>query len=138
MKNYNDLFVPTYARTGSPFVRGKGMYLFDAAGKKHLDFGAGIAVSALGHSHPAIVKALVKNGSQLLHTSNLYFTQSNVSFAELLSKHVLRAGYFSATAAPRRTRLPLNSHGNGPPRRQRASIMSCRSAMVFTAGPMAP
>jgi acetylornithine/N-succinyldiaminopimelate aminotransferase len=94
MKNYNDLFVPTYARTGSPFVRGKGMFLFDAAGKRYLDFGAGIAVSALGHSHPAIVKALVKNGSQLLHTSNLYFTQSNVSFAELLSKHVFKGKIF--------------------------------------------
>jgi acetylornithine/N-succinyldiaminopimelate aminotransferase len=77
----------TFTRSGPPFVRGRGMYLFDAAGKKFLDFGAGIAVSALGHSHPEIVKELKRQGSLLLHTSNLYFTQPQYELALLLLKN---------------------------------------------------
>jgi predicted acetylornithine/succinylornithine family transaminase len=82
--NANDFFVPTFSRSGSPFVRGEGMYLFDMDNKKYLDFGAGIAVSALGHSHPKIVAALKEQGSKLIHTSNLYFTQPQIDLAKLL------------------------------------------------------
>jgi predicted acetylornithine/succinylornithine family transaminase len=96
MKNidYNELFVPTYARSGAPLVKGKGMYLYDASGKTYLDFGAGIAVNALGHAHPALVKAVAKNGALLLHTSNLYFNKPNVEFATLLAKHVFPGKIF--------------------------------------------
>ena len=45
--DYNSLFVNTFSRSGAPFVKGKGMYLVDADGKKYLDFGAGIAVTAI-------------------------------------------------------------------------------------------
>jgi acetylornithine/N-succinyldiaminopimelate aminotransferase len=92
--DYNSLFVPTYARSGAPFVKGKGMYLYDADGKTYLDFGAGIAVNALGHTHPALVKALAQNGKLLLHTSNLYFNKPNVEFAKLLSQHVFPGKIF--------------------------------------------
>jgi predicted acetylornithine/succinylornithine family transaminase len=94
MTDIADIFVPTYARSGAPFVKGKGMYLFDAKGKKFLDFGAGIAVSALGHSHPAIVKALIANGSKLLHTSNLYYNKPNLDFAKALKKIVFPGRIF--------------------------------------------
>ncbi|HUI91638.1 MAG TPA: aspartate aminotransferase family protein [Chitinivibrionales bacterium] len=83
--DYNDVFVPTFSRSGSPFVRGQGMYLYDADGRQYLDFGSGIAVNALGHSHPAIVAALKEQGSLLIHTSNLYFTQTQYELAKLLS-----------------------------------------------------
>jgi acetylornithine/N-succinyldiaminopimelate aminotransferase len=83
--NYNDVFVPTFSRSGAALVRGEGMYLFDVDGKKYLDFGAGIAVNALGHSHPAIVAALKEQGSLLIHSSNLYFTQPQYELAKLLS-----------------------------------------------------
>jgi predicted acetylornithine/succinylornithine family transaminase len=83
----NTLFVPTYARTGAPMVKGKGCYLWDAEGTKYLDFTSGIAVSALGHSHPAIVHALKKQGKTLLHASNLFFTQPQNTLAAQLIKH---------------------------------------------------
>jgi predicted acetylornithine/succinylornithine family transaminase len=83
----NSLFVPTYARSGAPMVKGKGMYLIDADGKKYLDFGSGISVNALGHAHPGLIKALVQQGKALLHTSNLYFNQPQIDFAKLLIKH---------------------------------------------------
>ena len=45
--------MPTYARADIRFARGEGAWLFDDAGERYLDFGAGIAVNALGHCHPA-------------------------------------------------------------------------------------
>ena len=64
--------LPTYKR--QPFVleRGKGCYVFDAAGKKYLDFLGGIAVNALGHAHPRIVKVIRREAARAIHFSNLY------------------------------------------------------------------
>jgi acetylornithine/N-succinyldiaminopimelate aminotransferase len=67
--------LPTYARYDLAFERGEGAYLYDIEGGKHLDFASGIAVTALGHSHPHLVEALVRQGSKLWHTSNLYQVQ---------------------------------------------------------------
>jgi acetylornithine/N-succinyldiaminopimelate aminotransferase len=87
MKDYNDFFVPTFSRSGSPIVKGKGVYLFDATGKKYLDFGTGIAVNALGHAHPALVKALCGQSQKVMHTSNNYITQPHIELAKLLVKN---------------------------------------------------
>jgi predicted acetylornithine/succinylornithine family transaminase len=84
---YNDLFVPTFYRSGPPLVKGSGMHVFDAEGKKYLDFGTGIAVNALGHAHPALVKAIVHQAKKLIHTSNLYITPAQIELAELLIAH---------------------------------------------------
>ena len=84
---YDNYFIPTYARSDAPMVKGKGSYIFDTNGKKYLDFGAGISVTGLGHSNPKIVAALKKQGSALLHASNLYFMQAQNDFAKLLVKH---------------------------------------------------
>jgi acetylornithine aminotransferase/acetylornithine/N-succinyldiaminopimelate aminotransferase len=64
--------LPTYKR--QPFVleRGKGCYVFDATGKKYLDFLGGIAVNALGHAHPRIVKVIRREAARAIHFSNLY------------------------------------------------------------------
>lgn len=82
----NTYFVPTYGRSGAPFIKGKGIYLTDSKGKKFLDFGSGIAVTALGHSHPELVKTLKTEGAKLLHTSNLYHVESQIELAKLLVK----------------------------------------------------
>jgi acetylornithine/N-succinyldiaminopimelate aminotransferase len=64
--------LPTYKR--QPFVleRGKGCYVYDATGKKYLDFLGGIAVNALGHAHPRIVKVIRREAARAIHFSNLY------------------------------------------------------------------
>jgi acetylornithine/N-succinyldiaminopimelate aminotransferase len=64
--------LPTYKR--QPFVleRGRGCYVYDAAGKKYLDFLGGIAVNALGHGHPRIVKVIRREAARAIHFSNLY------------------------------------------------------------------
>jgi acetylornithine/N-succinyldiaminopimelate aminotransferase len=74
----------TYKRYPVTFVRGEGMHLFDEAGREYLDFVAGIAVTALGHSHPAVVEAIVKQASQLTHVSNLYFTKPMADLSDKL------------------------------------------------------
>jgi acetylornithine/N-succinyldiaminopimelate aminotransferase len=67
-----DPVLPTYARAPIVVERGEGCWLIDAEGRRWLDFGAGIAVNALGHAHPALVEALATQAAKLWHTSNLY------------------------------------------------------------------
>jgi acetylornithine/N-succinyldiaminopimelate aminotransferase len=64
--------LPTYARTDIAFVRGEGASLYAEDGTRYLDFGGGIAVNALGHAHPHLVKTLTEQAGKLWHTSNLY------------------------------------------------------------------
>jgi acetylornithine/N-succinyldiaminopimelate aminotransferase len=64
--------LPTYARADVTFERGEGAWLVDADGERYLDFGAGIAVNALGHAHPHLVEALTAQAGKLWHTSNLF------------------------------------------------------------------
>jgi acetylornithine/N-succinyldiaminopimelate aminotransferase len=82
--DYNTLFVNTFVRSGAPLVKGKGAYLFDAEGRKFLDFGTGIAVNAMGHAHAKLVKTLKEQGSKLLHVSNYYITPPQIEIARLL------------------------------------------------------
>ena len=62
----------TYGRQPIAFSHGDGVWLFDEAGNKYLDALAGIAVSTLGHNHPALVEAISHQAATLIHTSNLY------------------------------------------------------------------
>lgn len=62
----------TYARTPQTFVRGQGVWLFDEAGERYLDFVSGIAVNALGHAHPHLVETMQRQAEKLWHTSNLF------------------------------------------------------------------
>jgi predicted acetylornithine/succinylornithine family transaminase len=62
----------TYRQPPAVFVRGEGTLLFDAAGRRYLDFLSGIAVTSLGHAHPVVADALAAQARKLLHVSNLY------------------------------------------------------------------
>ena len=76
--------MPTYGQRDVAFERGEGAYLFDTEGRRYLDFGSGIAVTSLGHSHPALVRALNEQGTKLWHTSNLYNIPGQQRLAERL------------------------------------------------------
>ena len=80
--------VPSYGRFELVFSHGAGSYLFDVAGKRYLDLGAGIAVCCLGHAHPAITEALVEQSRKLIHVSNLYFTEPQGRLAAELVKRI--------------------------------------------------
>jgi acetylornithine/N-succinyldiaminopimelate aminotransferase len=64
--------LPTYKRQPFIITHGRGAYLYDSAGKKYLDFLGGIAVNALGHAHPRIVKVIRREAARAIHLSNLY------------------------------------------------------------------
>ena len=64
--------LPTYARIDLAFERGEGAWLFTAEGERYLDFTSGVAVNALGHAHPQLVRALNEQAQKLWHVSNLY------------------------------------------------------------------
>lgn len=64
--------MPTYARLPVTFTHGEGVYVFDTEGRRYLDGISGIAVTGLGHAHPAITAALCDQAGRLVHTSNLY------------------------------------------------------------------
>jgi hypothetical protein len=69
----------TYARPEELVItHGEGSYVYDVTGKKYLDFAAGIAVNALGHSHPQWVAAVQEQAGKLMHTSNLFHTMPQV------------------------------------------------------------
>lgn len=65
-------FIPVFAPPSVQFVRGSGTELWDASGRRYLDFLAGIAVVSLGHAHPAIAEALSRQAGRLLHVSNFF------------------------------------------------------------------
>ena len=65
----------TYGRLPVAFVRGEGVRLWDSEGKEYLDFLGGLAVTSLGHAHPAVAEALADQARTLLHVSNLYFNE---------------------------------------------------------------
>jgi acetylornithine/N-succinyldiaminopimelate aminotransferase len=69
---YDRYVVPT-AKRGLTLIRGEGRHIWDDQGRKYLDFGGGVAVSSLGHAHPALVKVLGEQSGTLIHSSNLYY-----------------------------------------------------------------
>jgi len=75
----------TYARSQLAFERGEGAYLITAEGRRYLDFASGIAVTALGHSHPHLVKTLSEQAAKLWHVSNLYRIPDQERLAERLA-----------------------------------------------------
>ena len=76
--------LPTYNRAPLTFVKGEGSWLIEADGRRFLDLGAGIAVNALGHAHPALVEALTTQANALWHTSNLYNIPAQQALADRL------------------------------------------------------
>ena len=75
---------PTYARSDLSFARGEGAYLFTVTGERYLDFSSGVAVTALGHAHPHLVRALSEQAKKLWHVSNLHRIPEQERLAERL------------------------------------------------------
>ncbi len=88
MQTDSEYYMNTFGkRLPVAFDRGKGMYLYTEEGEEYLDMFAGIAVSALGHCHEGLTKALTEQVSKLLHTSSLYYIKNQA----LLAKRICEA-----------------------------------------------
>jgi acetylornithine/N-succinyldiaminopimelate aminotransferase len=81
-----DRLMGTYPPTDLAFVRGKGTALFDDEDNAWLDFLCGLAVTSLGHAHPAVTAAVSEQAGTLVHTSNLFVTEPAVGLAERLAR----------------------------------------------------
>ena len=148
--------LPTYNRAPLSFVKGEGSWLIEADGRRFLDLGAGIAVNALGHAHPALVETLTQQAQNLWHVSNLYqipqqqaladalvdktfadtvfFTNSGTETAELAVKMVRKYWYDKGT--PRTTILTFEGAFHG---RSTAAIAAAGSEkMTKGFGPLMP
>ena len=81
---YDAHVMKNYARAPLTLVRGRGAQVWDDQGRAFLDFTSGIAVSALGHCHPALVRALEEQSRTLWHASNHYYIPRQIELAEAL------------------------------------------------------
>lgn len=100
-KRWQGALMDNYGTPRIPLVRGEGPYVWDADGKRYLDFVGGIAVNALGHAHPAVVRAVSDQIATLGHVSNLFSAEPTVELAERLLALAGRPGrvYFANSGA---------------------------------------
>lgn len=82
---YNEVMVPTYNPAQMIPVKGLGSRVWDQEGREFIDFAGGIAVSALGHCHPQLVKTLTEQGQTLWHLSNVLANEPAVELARMLT-----------------------------------------------------
>jgi acetylornithine/N-succinyldiaminopimelate aminotransferase len=108
----------TYRRAPVDFVRGEGALLWDAEGREYLDFLTGISVCSLGHCHPAVVAAVREQTGQLMHVSNLFYTEPMARLAERLSESSLGGRVFFANSGTEANECAIkvarkHAHGRG-------------------------
>ncbi|HEX3808775.1 MAG TPA: aspartate aminotransferase family protein [Rhizomicrobium sp.] len=116
--------LPTYARADVAFERGEGAYVFTEDGTRYLDFAAGIAVNALGHAHPKLVKALTDQANKLWHTSNMYRMPGQEKLAQRLIANTFADTVFFANSGAEAIECAIKMarryhHVNGHPERFR-------------------
>ncbi len=122
--------MPTYNRAPLSFVSGEGSWLTEADGRRFLDFAAGIGVNALGHAHPALVRALTGQAGRLWHVSNLYRIPEQEALAERLTAASFADTVFFTNSGTEATELALKMirrfwHGEG---RERHRILTFSGA----------
>ncbi len=117
---YGQFVMKNYAPWNIALARGEGARVWDTEGREYLDFGAGIAVSTLGHHHPRLVKAIADQAARVLHVSNLYGNELQPVVAKLLVERSYQQGrvFFCNSGAEanegliKLARLWGKSHGN--------------------------
>lgn len=87
IENGKNVVMNTYSRNPVVMEKGEGVYVYDEAGKKYLDFVAGIAVNSLGHGHPKLSETIADQAKSMIHVSNLYWTKQQVELAGLLVRN---------------------------------------------------
>ena len=116
--------LPTYARSELSFARGEGAYLYTTTGERYLDFASGVAVTALGHAHPHLVKALTEQAKKLWHVSNLHQIPEQARLAERLTDATFADYVFFANSGAEAVECAIKAarrfhFKNGAPERYR-------------------
>ena len=97
-KRFADALMPNYGVPPVALARGQGCRVWDVDGREYLDLIAGIAVSSLGHAHPAIIEAVSRQVASIAHTSNLFLHEREVELAERLLGLISEEGTAEGTA----------------------------------------
>ncbi len=123
-----DALFPTYARTNVAFETGRGAWLEGSDGRRYLDFGSGIAVTALGHAHPHLVETLKAHADQVWHTSNLYRIPEQERLAERLVASTFADRVFFSNSGAEAVEAAIKTarryhHDRGAPERHRIVTM---------------
>src|SRR5438045_9178261 len=87
VKRAQSVLFQNYRTQPIALVRGEGSWVWDADGKKYLDFIGGIATVSVGHAKPRVREALMEQSRLLWHASNLYVTEPQIRLAEMLTRH---------------------------------------------------
>lgn len=119
-----DAMMPTYSPPDILPVRGKGSYIYDDQGNKHLDFMAGIAVNAFGHCHPYLIEALTKQANELWHTSNVFRIGNGERLSQRLAANSFADHVFFANSGAEAIECAIKTarryhYSNGDKNRQR-------------------
>ena len=128
MSTQTPALMDTYARADIAFESGDGAWLTTTDGRRVLDFGAGIAVSALGHAHPRLVAALREQAGKLWHTSNLYRIPGQERLAETLVANTFADAVFFCSTGLEANEAALKmarkaAHDAGQPERDRFVVV---------------
>jgi len=91
---FDEVMVPCFAPAPFLPVRGEGSRVWDQAGRMYIDFAAGVAVTALGHCHPAMVKALTEQAGRIWHVSNWFTNEPALRLAQRLTEHTFAERVF--------------------------------------------
>ncbi|MBF1714380.1 MAG: aminotransferase class III-fold pyridoxal phosphate-dependent enzyme, partial [Selenomonas sp.] len=84
-ETYAKDYLPVFNRYKIVLDHGDGVYVWDIAGRKYLDFLGGIAVNVLGYNYPQLVEAIASQAAKIIHASNLYYTKPQADAAEKLA-----------------------------------------------------
>ena len=120
--------MPTYSRAEFAIERGEGAYVFTTDGRRMLDFGAGVAVNALGHTHPRLIAALTAQAGKIWHSSNLYQIPGQDRVADLLVENSFADSVFFCNSGAEANEGVLKAirkyHSyNGHPEKYRVIVM---------------
>lgn len=135
--------MPTYARYDLAFDHGEGAHLWDTEGRRYLDFGAGIAVAAIGHCHPKLVEAIREQAGKLMHTSNLYHIPGQERLADRLVANSFADAVFFNNSGNEAVEMGVKMmrryhYANGHPERYRVITVTGafhgRSLAMLSAG----
>ena len=119
----------TYGRYPIGLVRGKGTTVWDASGKKYIDFVTGLAVNNLGHCPPTVVNAIRKQAGKLLHVSNLYHIEPQSQLAAELTRLTFADKFFFCNSGTEANEAAIKLarrwfHDNGQPKRYEIITMN--------------
>jgi len=122
IKLTNKYVAKNYGRYPIGLVRGKGMVVWDASGKKYIDFVAGLAVDNLGHCPPTVVNAIRKQAGKLLHVSNLYHIEPQSQLAAELTRLTFANKFFFCNSGTEANEAAIKLarrwfYDNGQPKR---------------------